>query len=273
MQVTSEDPDVTDWVYRLVVRTALGLFRVLGFRFSIEGVEHVPESGGAVVVSNHVSYFDFMFVGLATRPKHRLVRFMAKKSTFDNPISGPLMRGMHHIPVDRSAGASAYAVAVEALQAGELVGVFPESTISRSFQLREIKSGAARMAIEAGVPVLPIVTWGGQRVWTAGHRPHWRRNVPVTMRIGEPIPVTPGMTAAELTEVLRVTLIELIGAMQRDYPRPEPGTPDWWQPAYLGGSAPTPAVARELETASAQGKLERRARKTEKQAAKRKRRG
>jgi 1-acyl-sn-glycerol-3-phosphate acyltransferase len=138
---------VTDWVYRLVVRTALGLFRVLGFRFTIEGEEHVPEVGGAVVVSNHVSYFDFMFVGLATRPHHRLVRFMAKKSIFDNPVSGPLMRGMHHIPVDRGAGASAYAAAVEALRAGELVGVFPESTISRSFQLREIKSGAARMAI------------------------------------------------------------------------------------------------------------------------------
>jgi 1-acyl-sn-glycerol-3-phosphate acyltransferase len=263
---------VTDWVYRLVVRTALGLFRVLGFRFSIEGWERVPESGGAVVVSNHVSYFDFMFVGLATRPKHRLVRFMAKKSIFDNPVSGPLMRGMHHIPVDRTAGAAAYSVAVEALQAGELVGVFPESTISRSFQLREIKSGAARMAIEAGVPILPIVTWGGQRVWTAGRRPQWTRKVPVTLRIAEPIPVTPDMTAAELTEVLRVRLIELIEAVQRDYPRPPAGTPDWWQPAYLGGSAPTAEVAREIEAASAQARLERKAQKIEKQAAKRKRR-
>jgi 1-acyl-sn-glycerol-3-phosphate acyltransferase len=263
---------VTDWVYRLVVRTALGLFRVLGFRFSIEGVEHVPESGGAVVVSNHVSYFDFMFVGLATRPKHRLVRFMAKKSIFDNPVSGPLMRGMHHIPVDRSAGAAAYGVAVEALQAGELVGVFPESTISRSFQPREFKSGAARMAIEAGVPLLPIVTWGGQRVWTTGRRPRWERNVPVTMRIGDPIPVTADLSAAELTTLLRETFVTMTEQVQRDYPRPEPGTEDWWQPAYLGGSAPTPDVAREIEEAAAQGRLERRAQKLEKQVAKRNRR-
>jgi 1-acyl-sn-glycerol-3-phosphate acyltransferase len=264
---------VTDWVYRLVVRTALGLFRVLGFRFSIEGWEHVPATGGAVVVANHVSYFDFMFVGLATRPKRRLVRFMAKKSIFDNPISGPLMRGMHHIPVDRTAGAAAYSVAVEALQAGELVGVFPESTISRSFQPREFKSGAARMAIEAGVPLLPIVTWGGQRVWTTGRRPRWERNVPVTLRIGDPIPVTADMTATELSETLRATIIEMAEAVQRAYPCPEPGKPDWWQPAYLGGSAPTPDAARELELASAAGKLERRAQKAAKQAAKRKRRG
>jgi 1-acyl-sn-glycerol-3-phosphate acyltransferase len=261
---------VTDWVYRLVVRTALGLFRVLGFRFTIEGVDHVPESGGAVVVSNHVSYFDFMFVGLSTRPKHRLVRFMAKKSIFDNPISGPLMRGMHHIPVDRSAGAAAYTKAVEALQAGELVGVFPESTISRSFQPREFKSGAARMAIEAGVPLLPIVSWGGQRVWTTGRRPQWRRNVPVTLRIGAPIAVTADMAAADLTQLLRETFITMTEQVQRDYPRPEPGAEDWWQPAYLGGSAPTPEVAREIEAAAAQGRLERRAKKLEKQAAKRK---
>ena len=82
-----------------------------------------------------------MFVGLAARDKHRLVRFMAKKSVFDNPVSGPLMRAMHHIPVDRSAGASAYGVAVTALRDGELVGVFPESTISRAFVPRKLKSG------------------------------------------------------------------------------------------------------------------------------------
>jgi 1-acyl-sn-glycerol-3-phosphate acyltransferase len=255
--VTSEDPGVKDWVYRSVIRTALGLFRVLGFRFTIEGIEHIPDTGGAVVVSNHVSYFDFMFVGLAAHHRRRLVRFMAKKSTFDNPVSGPLMRGMHHIPVDRSAGAAAYSHAVEALRQGELVGVFPESTISRSFQLREIKSGAARMAIEAGVPVLPVVTWGGQRVWTAGRRPVWHRGVPVTLHVGEAIPVTGTTTAAELTESIRQALVELTEQVQRAYPAPPPGESDWWQPAYLGGSAPEPERAREIEAAAMQERLAR----------------
>ena len=107
---------MTERVYESVIRTALGLFRVLDFQFEIDGVEHLPDVGGAVLASNHVSYFDFMFVGLAARDKHRLVRFMAKKAVFDNLASGPLMRAMHHIPVDRSAGASAYGVAVTALR-------------------------------------------------------------------------------------------------------------------------------------------------------------
>ena len=154
-----------EWVYRPIIRVALGLFRLLGFRFTVIGAENIPADGGAVLASNHVSYFDFMFVGLPAHYRgRRLVRFMAKKEVFENKISGPLMRGMHHISVDRAAGLGAYRLAVEALQEGELVGVFPESTISRAYIPRPFKSGAARMAIEAGVPLLPVVVWGGHRV-------------------------------------------------------------------------------------------------------------
>src|SRR4051794_18475661 len=123
---------VRDYVYPPVIKTVLMLFRVLGFRFEMRGVDNIPAAGGAVLASNHVSYFDFMFVGLTGyRRSKRLVRFMAKEAVFRHRISGPLMRGMHHIPVDRAAGAAAYRHAVEALRSGELVGVFPESTISR----------------------------------------------------------------------------------------------------------------------------------------------
>src|SRR3954470_19061474 len=177
-----------DYVYRPVVRTALALFRVLGFRFDVRGVENVPATGGAVLASNHVSYFDFMFVGLSGhRRGHRLVRFMAKEAVFRHRISGPLMRGMHHIPVDRAAGAAAYRHAVDALVSGELVGVFPESTISRSYVPRPLKSGAARMALEAGVPLIPVVTWGGHGVWPVGRKPHWQRKVAVTVWVDEPM--------------------------------------------------------------------------------------
>jgi 1-acyl-sn-glycerol-3-phosphate acyltransferase len=250
---------VTEWVYRAVIRTALGLFRLLGFRFSIEGEEHVPAVGGAVLASNHVSYFDFMFVGLAAHPKRRFVRFMAKKSVFDSPVAGPLMRGMHHIPVDRSAGASSYAVAVRALAAGELVGVFPESTISRSFVPRAVKTGAARMAIESGAPLLPIVTWGGQQVWTAGRRPRWKRRVPVVIRVGPAVPVTPGTTVPQLTERLHATLTAMARDVQQSYPAPTEVGDDWWQPAYLGGTAPTPEAATAIERDAIAGRLARRA--------------
>ena len=90
----------------------------------------MPRTGGVVLASNHVSYFDFIFCGYAARPAKRLVRFMAKKVTFDHKVSGPLMRSMHHIPVDRSAGADAMEHAIDSLRSGEVVGVFPEATIS-----------------------------------------------------------------------------------------------------------------------------------------------
>ena len=227
-----------DRPYRAVIRTALGLFRALDFRITLEGAEHIPSSGGAVVAANHVSYFDFMLVGYAALPD-RLVRFMAKKSVFDNKVSGPLMRSMHHIPVDRRAGASAYAAAVRALRDGELVGVFPEATISEAFTPIPMKSGAARMAIDAGVPIVPVVTWGAHRLWTKNRKPRLQRHVPVTIRAGEPIVPAPGDDAAALTARLAETLTRMIDEVQRSYPeQPRPGQ-EWWLPAHLGGTAPT----------------------------------
>ena len=157
-----------DLVYPPVLLAARGVFRALGLRFTIEGAHHVPRIGGAVLASNHVSYLDFTFVGYGAREAGRLVRFMAKESVFRHPVAGPLMRGMHHIPVDRAAGSAAFRGAMSALKAGELVGVFPEATISRSFELKEFKAGAARMAQAAGVPLVPTVVWGGQRIYTKG---------------------------------------------------------------------------------------------------------
>jgi 1-acyl-sn-glycerol-3-phosphate acyltransferase len=241
-----------DFVYPPVIRLALGMFRVLGFRFDVRGVENIPADGGAVLASNHVSYFDFMFVGLpAWRRGKRFVRFMAKEAVFRHRVSGPLMRGMHHIPVDRAAGAASYRHAVEALRAGQLVGVFPESTISRSYVPRPLKSGAARMALEAGVPLIPVVTWGGHRVWTVGRKPHWHRDVAVTVWVDEPLVPQPGETPAELTERLAVRLRELVDKALTEYPdRPAAGL-DWWLPAHAGGSAPTPEAAALAEQEAA----------------------
>jgi 1-acyl-sn-glycerol-3-phosphate acyltransferase len=245
-----EDLVVTERVYEGVIRTALGLFRVLDFRIEITGVENLPDTGGAVLASNHVSYFDFMFVGLAARDKRRLVRFMAKKEVFDNRVSGPLMRAMHHIPVDRTAGASAYDVAVQALRDGELVGVFPESTISRAFVPRKIKSGAARMALDAQVPLLPVTVWGGHRVWTTGRKPKFHRHVPIVIKIGPPIELSGTETPLELTAVLHERMTKQAEEVQRAYPQPQSVEDSWWQPAYLGGQAPTLEEAGPIERAA-----------------------
>jgi len=160
------------------------------------------------------------------------------------------MRGMHHIPVDRAAGAEAYRHAVDALRSGELVGVFPESTISRAFVPRTFKTGAARMAIEAGVPLIPVIVWGGHRVWTTGRKPILRRGVPIIIDVGPPLDLAARVSAADATAALHEAMTQMCEKVQRSYPAPESDDEQWWQPAYLGGGAPTLEEAKPIEAAA-----------------------
>ncbi|MGW4061782.1 lysophospholipid acyltransferase family protein [Amycolatopsis sp. NPDC004747] len=240
---------MADLVYPPVIAAARTMFRVLDNRIRIEGAENIPRRGGAVIACNHVSYLDFIFCGLGARPAKRLTRFMAKKEIFDNKIAGPLMRGMHHISVDRSAGLASYREALAKLQAGEVVGVFPEATISRSFTVKEIKSGAVRMAAAAGVPVVPMALWGTQRLWTKG-RPKdlTRRHVPISILIGEPMHPAKGDDWDIVTKELRSRMSALLDRAQAEYPeQPASDEERWWLPAHLGGTAPNPEEAAELD--------------------------
>src|SRR3954470_7635404 len=248
-------PDPRDRPYRFVIRLALIVFGLFGFRFDVRGSEHVPASGGAIICSNHVSYFDFTFLGLAALPRHRLVRFMAKAAVFGHWFAGPFMRAMKHIPVDRKAGAAAFESAVRALKDGEIVGVFPEATISRSFTVKDLKAGAARMAIDAGVPILPAAVWGGQRIATKGHPVQFRRGVPVTVLVGEPLVAAPGEKVQSLLRRTKAAMEALLDEAQRSYPDQPSGDEDrWWLPAHLGGTAPTPAEAAVQDTEHAAGR-------------------
>ncbi|WP_083752667.1 lysophospholipid acyltransferase family protein [Actinosynnema sp. ALI-1.44] len=232
-------------MYPPVIAACRTLFRVLDLRLDVRGTEHIPAGGGAVVACTHVSYLDFIFCGLASLPAGRKTRFMAKKEIFANRIAGPLMRGMHHISVDRSAGQGSYREAVAALRAGEVVGVFPEATISQSFTVKAIKTGAVRMAAEAGVPVIPMAVWGSQRLWTKGRpRDLTQRHVPILIQAGEPFQPLPGDDQDALTKDLRTRMSTLLDQVQRAYPaKPKPGEDPWWLPAHLGGTAPTPEQA------------------------------
>lgn len=241
---------MAELVYPPVLLLALTAFRALGIKFTVEGSEHLPRSGGGVLACNHISYLDFTFCGLPALPNHRLVRFMAKDATFHHPISGPLMRGMHHIPVDRSAGAAAFGNAVAALKAGEIVGVFPEATISRSFQLKAFKTGAARMAMAAGVPLIPMATWGGQRIYTKGHPRDLSRGKAVGLAVGEPF--RPEADPVAATEELKRRIGVLLGGLQARYPQhPADSADRWWLPVNLGGTAPTLEEADELDAVDA----------------------
>ena len=236
-----------DPVYRTVIGLARTVFFLEGLKFTVTGDENIPATGGAVLAVNHTGYMDFTYAGLPVRTPKRYIRFMAKHDVFENKISGPIMRALKHIPVDRTAGADSYQAAVDYLRRGELVGVYPEATISRSFEIKQLKSGAARMALEADVPIIPIVIWGAQRVWTKGYPKRLgRTNTPISIAVGEPI--RPYEPAAELTTELRSTMQRLLHGLQENYHH-EPGA--YWVPARLGGSAPTLEEADAMDTAEA----------------------
>ena len=94
-------------VYGTVIQLARLAWRLQGLKFTVTGVENLPVTGGAVVAINHTSYFDFTFAGLPAykQKRGRKVRFMAKKEVFDHKITGPIMRSLRHIEVDRASGA------------------------------------------------------------------------------------------------------------------------------------------------------------------------
>src|SRR5919107_1503074 len=199
-------PSRRDRPYRFVIRLCLVVFHLFRFRFDVRGSQHVPATGGAIICSNHVSFFDFTFLGLGALPQRRLVRFMAKASVFDHWFAGPFMRAMQHIPVDRRAGTAAFEAAVRSLKDGEVVGVFPEATISTSFTVKDLKAGAARMAVDAGVPLIPAAVWGGHRVATRGQRVKLRRGGAVRVILGEPLVPEPGERPQALLRRTRVAM-------------------------------------------------------------------
>jgi 1-acyl-sn-glycerol-3-phosphate acyltransferase len=253
---------VRDITYPPVISVARLGFKALGLKISIDGARHIPKSGGAVLAFNHVSYVDFIFGGLAARPSKRLVRFMAKRELFDHKVTGPLMRSLHHINVDRDDGMDSYQTALRYLADGEVVGLFPEATISRSFELKDFKSGTVRMAYEAGVPLIPVVVWGTQRIYTKDHPRDFSRGKAITISVGPAVPLTG--TAMKDTETLRSDLTSLLDTAIRAYPQHEDGA--WWVPKSYGGSAPSREEAAKIERAEARERAEKR--RAERQASK-----
>ena len=191
---------------------------------------------------NHTGYLDFTFAGLGarSRPSGWSASWPRTRSS-QHPVAGPLMRGHEAHPASTATPARRrYAAAVTALQDGEIVGVFPEATMSPSFELLPFKQGAARMAIEAGVPLLPTIIWGSQRV------DHLR-----PPQAADPAPLPDhdhGRRAADGrgrrgrgrgTRRLREVMTEMLHHAQDTYPDSPPArTTRWWLPARLGGTAP-----------------------------------
>jgi 1-acyl-sn-glycerol-3-phosphate acyltransferase len=232
---------MAELVYPPVIRAVKTFWRALDLKFDFQGQEHLPDEnhGGAVLAMNHISYLDFALVGTAALPMKRYVRFMAKKEIFDNKLAGPLMRGMHHINVDRSNGSASFVAALRALRDGEIVGIFPEGTISVSFEIKELKSGAVRLAQGAGVPVIPTIIWGSQRLWTKKVKRNLRqRGVPISVSFGEPIFFEKDSDVDAGEALLRAAMLKMLHEVQEKYPDSHQG--QRWAPVRLGGTAPAP---------------------------------
>lgn len=232
-----------NWLYRFVARAFLAVMQVQRWRFTVQGLDHVPRTGGAVIAANHTSFWDFFTTGRGPYLAWgRPVRILAKASLFELPVVGPIMRRAGHVPVHRGAGGRALSSAIAALQAGELVLVLPEQTINPAFELLPFKRGAAHMAAVAGVPLVPAVSWGSHRFHTVDRRPRWSWRLPVTVAYGPPLHPRPEDPASEVTAELQRRIDALLAEVQCAYPD---GTPAgaWWVPARLGGAAPTPEVA------------------------------
>ncbi|MCU1537131.1 MAG: 1-acyl-sn-glycerol-3-phosphate acyltransferase [Humibacillus sp.] len=260
---------MADRTYRLVVRAAGGLFTALGLRLDVRGAEHLPRTGGAVLASNHVGYLDFLFVGLVGRERGRFVRFLAKQGSFAPPVIGGAMRAMGHVPVDRAHGEVALRRAVAAAREGEVVGVFPEATISHSWELRPFRPGAAAVATWCRVPIVPVAIWGSQRLVTVGGRVGRRRGVAVTVLVGEPLLPQPDADPYAVTRLLRERVDALLQeAMDRHPDAPRDDADRWWLPRSRGGTAPGPAEGLRLDEEgmdradrAAEARLQRRTRR------------
>ena len=252
-----------DYTYPPIVITAKVLFKALGLRFQLRGTENVPRTGGALLALNHISYVDFVLGGVAAQPSGRLVRFMAKREIFDHPVAGPVMRSLHHISVDRADGIASYDEGVRYLHEGQVVGIFPEATISRSFELKEFKTGATRLAAAAGVPLVPVVLWGTQRLKTKDHPQDLSRGKTIAISVGQPMHPDGSSPIGETAE-LKARMGALLDETIRAYPAEEQPPGSWWLPASYGGTAPTYEEATRLDAEEKRARAKARAAKRSK---------
>ncbi len=229
------------WRWRLIAAAAGLLVRVLGWRIDVRGLDHVPRTGGVVLAFNHHSYLDFVMVGWpVVRTLRRPMRFLAKQEIWASRKVGWIVRWANAIPVDRGSPerrAAAFDAATGALASGAVVAVAPEQTISGSFELLPLRTGAARMAQRAQVPIVPVAGWGTQRAITKGAPKRLPRRLPVRVRFGEPLTVGPDDDVVAATDELAARMTSLLHETQESYPDGAPAGARW-VPARLGGGAP-----------------------------------
>ncbi|MDP9222402.1 MAG: 1-acyl-sn-glycerol-3-phosphate acyltransferase [Actinomycetota bacterium] len=207
---------MTDWTYSL----AKGLLKpwlTVWFQWTIDGLEHIPRSGPAVLAVNHISYFDPLAAAFVVDKAGRRARFLAKSELFADRRLGWVLRGANQIEVKRGTKDAPVALdqAYEALEAGELLVIFPEGTVTTNADLQPMaaKSGAARLAVKTGVPLIPCALWGTANVWPKGYKKRWNPRQRIVARIGPPVQASIGMDSPDEWRILGTKLIEDISLL------------------------------------------------------------
>lgn len=154
------------------------------------GLDNIPQEGGAVLAVNHVSELDPLLVAEAVLATGRTPAFLAKSSLFGSGVVGRWFRAAGHVEVDRDHGRGGFDAALEALRGGALVVVYPEGSITehRDGRLMGLKTGAVRLALQSGAPLIPVVQQGAQKILPAySRRPRLLGRPLVTIDVGRPV--------------------------------------------------------------------------------------
>jgi 1-acyl-sn-glycerol-3-phosphate acyltransferase len=199
------------------------------FNWRFENLERIPPTGPVLVAGNHISYLDPLADAYMLIKAGRHARYLAKKELFDVPVVGTVLRGAGQIPVFRGSGSDApLQAAVDALRAGETVVVYPEATITKDPESLPMKGkmGIARLALDAGVPVVPLAIWGSQYVWQRSGIQDLRFGRPIWVKAGEPVDLSEFaaakdelMTLRRATERVMDAIRALVLDLRARYPR------------------------------------------------------
>lgn len=178
----SPDPYRRNWVW-FSIQVALRLIFTVWLRYRARGVEKIPRTGGALFLINHQSFLDPLLVGL---PLSRPVSYLARNTLFTVPVIGWILRHTYVLPIDReSAGTASIRVAIERMQQGFLVGIFPEGTRTRDGRVGEFKPGFVALVRRAKLPVYPVGIAGA---FEAFPRSLWNMRLsPVRVVFGDPL--------------------------------------------------------------------------------------